>query len=204
MPTPILFACHPDDVSSGRAGVVATAWCHPSEGAGSLAADASEWLAAARKGDATLRRVIRQRVNRTQVTAVLIGEDTWSQRWVRYEIVRTVEAGHGLLAVSLGGIPDRDGRPGAAGQNPLDRFYFRLDYDEQTLGLWEWHDGSRRWDACEELGPLPLARVPYPVERSEGLLSSIFHSYDWIEDRGPANLPHWVALAARNARRSAV
>jgi hypothetical protein len=56
--------------------------------------------------DDEIKQAIRDGVDQTSVTCVLIGAHTWKDRWVRYEIARSVERGNGLLAVRIDGIAD--------------------------------------------------------------------------------------------------
>jgi hypothetical protein len=46
--------------------------------------------------DDEIKRAIREGVDQTSVTCVLIGAHTWESRWVRYEIACSVERGNGL------------------------------------------------------------------------------------------------------------
>ena len=67
-----------------------------------------------------VKRAIRAGVDQATVTCVLIGAHTWQDRWVRYEIARSVERGNGLFAVRISGIADPSThQKTAAGWNPL-------------------------------------------------------------------------------------
>jgi hypothetical protein len=63
--------------------------------------DASIWEEAKRKGDDAIRRLIDNGLKNTSVTAVLIGEETASRRWVNYEIEKSIKRGNGLLGVRI-------------------------------------------------------------------------------------------------------
>jgi len=80
--------------------------------------DASIWEEAKRKGDAEIRRLIDSSLNGTSVTAVLIGAETASSRWVNYEIERSIMRGNGLLGVRIHRIKDQDGRRSKPGSVP--------------------------------------------------------------------------------------
>jgi hypothetical protein len=80
--------------------------------------DASIWEEAKRKGDAEIRRLIDTSLVGTSVTAVLIGADTASSRWVTYEIEKSVKRGNGLLGVRVHRMKDQDGRRNKRGAVP--------------------------------------------------------------------------------------
>ena len=66
-------------------------------------------------GEAEIMRAIRDGVDQTRVTCVLVGAHTWQDRWVRYEIARSLERGDVLLR-----RPDqRDCRPENTANNCL-------------------------------------------------------------------------------------
>jgi len=68
--------------------------------------DHSEYLEAERKGDAALKRLIDQKIERTTVTVVLIGHRTAYRSWVRYEIDKSIERGNGLLGIYIHRLRD--------------------------------------------------------------------------------------------------
>ncbi len=67
--------------------------------------DSSLWERRKLEGPEAIKRLIREGVDYTSVVAVLVGFNTWSRRWVRYEIARSVIDGKGLLAIHINGIP---------------------------------------------------------------------------------------------------
>ncbi|MFG2904943.1 TIR domain-containing protein [Kitasatospora sp. NPDC048286] len=81
--------------------------------------DASLWEDAKLVGDAALRRLMDDGLMRTSVTAVLIGAETASRRWVRYEIDKSIERGNGLFGIYIHNIKDRFGSTDRLGLNPL-------------------------------------------------------------------------------------
>jgi hypothetical protein len=63
--------------------------------------DSSVFEANKRESDDALKRFLREGLNNTSVTCVLVGAETVLRRWVRYEIFRSFMCGNGLLAVRL-------------------------------------------------------------------------------------------------------
>jgi hypothetical protein len=101
--------------------------------------DASLWEEAQNKGDAAIRRLIDTGLSGTSVTAVLIGSNTASRRWVDYEISESVERGNGLLGVRIHNVKDQYGRKSNRGEVPKLLFNGRYpvrDWDASGFGRW--------------------------------------------------------------------
>ena len=105
-----------------RASVVRKSWLtQDREDAGFW--DASLWEEAKRRGDDAIRRMIDNALLGTSVTAVLIGTETYSRKWVKYEIEKSYEKGNGLLGLYIHGIKDQNGYTDRKGPNPFDSLY---------------------------------------------------------------------------------
>ncbi len=63
--------------------------------------DHSEYEEAKRKGDEEIKRLIRDKLNNTTVTVVLIGTETASRPYVKYEIEQSIQRNNGLLGVYI-------------------------------------------------------------------------------------------------------
>ena len=104
--------------------------------------DASLWEEAKRKGRREIERLIDNGLRGTSVTVVLIGTETASRPWIKYEIERSIEKGNGLLGVRIHGIKDQTGRRSARGPTPValtDGGFRIYDWDRNNLGQWvEW------------------------------------------------------------------
>ncbi len=101
--------------------------------------DASLWEATKRKGDAAVRRLIEDGLKGTSVTVVLIGAQTSSRRWVKYEIERSIRRGNGLLGVRIHKIRDEQRKTSQRGEAPQSLVTYGAkvyDYDRQLLGGW--------------------------------------------------------------------
>ena len=114
------FSFYYDDIM--RVNVVRKAYVfkHPSlEGQPSYR-DSSLWEARKLNNDDAIKNLIRAGVRYTSVVCVLVGVDTYSRRWCKYEIARAVIDGRGLLAVHLNSIPHHKTKtPHTRGHNPL-------------------------------------------------------------------------------------
>jgi len=80
--------------------------------------DASLWEEAKKKGDAAIKKLIDEGLKGTTVTAVLIGSQTASRKYVGYEIDQSIARGNGLLGIYVHNIQDQNQRTSAMGQPP--------------------------------------------------------------------------------------
>src|SRR5258708_23187661 len=98
------FAFHFDDIM--RVNNVRNAWkiTHPDGALNRSFYDSSLWENKRLEGDDALKKLIRDGVGYTSAVCVLVGTETWSRRWVKYEIARSVVDDRGLLAVHINGL----------------------------------------------------------------------------------------------------
>jgi hypothetical protein len=81
--------------------------------------DASLWEEAQTEGDDAIKKLIDGALAKSTVTAVLIGANTASRKWVRYEINQSIRRGKGLFGVHIYRIKDQNGNESTQGANPL-------------------------------------------------------------------------------------
>lgn len=122
-----------------RANVVRNCWVTQGrESAGFF--DASLWEEAKTKGDAAIKALIDKALQNTSVTVVLIGKETASRSYVKYEIEQSIARGNGLLGVRIEKIADKDGSVDESGSNPLpagyDVYLWNKDEGSKNLGTW--------------------------------------------------------------------
>lgn len=103
--------------------------------------DASLWEAT-KPSDSAIRALIGRALDRTTVTAVLIGSSTASRRWVQYEIEQSLSRGNGLLGIYIHNIRGFNGMTDIRGQNPLPSWAPTYDwvYDNGYDNLGRWVD----------------------------------------------------------------
>ncbi len=80
--------------------------------------DASLWEKARAQGDRAVRQLIDQGLQGTSVTVVLIGAETATRRYVKYEIEKSIERGNGLLGIYIDQIRDENGNTSHRGAQP--------------------------------------------------------------------------------------
>jgi hypothetical protein len=86
--------------------------------------DAADWESIRRGSDQAVENWIDRQMKGTSVTVVLIGENTHSRRWVRYEIARSIDERKGLLGIRIHKLKNHSKETARFGQNPFDRFEF--------------------------------------------------------------------------------
>lgn len=117
--------------------------------------DASLWEEAKKKGDDAIRRLINQGLDGTTVTAVLIGAETASRRWVKYEIQRSIDRGNGILGVRIHMLKDKDGNTDRAGEVPKlvsDNGYPVYSWNRDEFGKWVERAAVRAGHTCLKHG----------------------------------------------------
>lgn len=106
--------------------------------------DASIWEEAKTKGEDAVKNLINSALAGTTVTAVLIGSETSSRKWIKYEIDQSVARGNGLLGIYIHNIEDSQGNKGSKGSNPLPSGYSTYDWinDDGYKNLGTWVDNA--------------------------------------------------------------
>lgn len=101
--------------------------------------DASLWEAT-KPNAAAIERLIGRALSNTTVTAVLIGSQTASRRWVNYEIRESLARGNGLFGIYIHNIPGFNRLPDTRGTNPLPHSVPTYDWVRDNgyanLGIW--------------------------------------------------------------------
>ncbi len=162
--------------------------------------DSSVFEASKRESETSLKNFLRDGLNNTSVTCVLAGANTWSRRWVRYEIARSIIKGNGLLAVYIHGLKDRDGNVTTKGADPLAQM--GLYKTDNGIFLAEWKD--QKWVNYADYTlaiPEKDLWVPTPTSSSVQQLSSHCMSYDFCAQDGRKNIGGWIETAAGLAGR---
>tara|TARA_R110002072_G_scaffold211424_1_gene368950 strand:+ start:4189 stop:4806 length:618 start_codon:yes stop_codon:yes gene_type:complete len=163
--------------------------------------DGSLWESSQRKGDESLKSLIREGMKNTSVTCVLSGSQTYSRRWVRYEIARSLVKGNGLLTVNIHKMANQQGYASAQGPNPLSCMgVYRTDDGRFLIAAL---DGNNRWVSYGDYTQaieLPAGWAK-PTSRDVIPLSRYGQTYDYIDQAGRNNFSDWIALAASQVGR---
>ena len=187
----VFFSFHYQDVIDFRANVVRNHWLTKPDREDAGFFDASIWENAKRTSPLAVKRLINKEVQNTSVTVVLIGSKTYVRRWVRYEIIKSMEKGNTILGVHVNGIKGKNGREKALGPNPFN--YLGYKYSDDGKKLYPYEYKNRKW---VQYGDHDSYTLKTAVSQSEGgkfyKLSSNRPVYDWIEDDGYKNFSTWV------------
>ena len=106
--------------------------------------DSASWEEVKKKGDEAIKRWIRQQLEGTSVTVVLIGPETAGREYVQYEIQQSWERKNGLIGIYIHRMKDKDGNAESAGADPFVAMGYRniktydwvTDSGYENLGVW--------------------------------------------------------------------
>uniref|UniRef100_A0A7C4JQB3 TIR-like domain-containing protein n=1 Tax=Thermodesulfobacterium geofontis TaxID=1295609 RepID=A0A7C4JQB3_9BACT len=124
-----------------RVNVVRNSWVPKGNYINAGFIDAAEFEKIKRQGDQAIKRWIDEQLEGTSVTVVLIGAETYSRLWVRYEIIKSFDRGNGLLGVYIHNIEDSRGNKDIKGENPFE--YVGVFIDKEGGAFYCERDGSK-------------------------------------------------------------
>jgi hypothetical protein len=185
----VYFAFHYQDVIDFRANVVRK---HDFTKSGEVAGyyDHSIWEKSKKEGTLALKRMINSELKGSTVTAVLIGSETYARRWVRYEIMKSVEKGSLVLGVHINSIGDKNKLTKRQGPNPFAYQGLQISSDGMKGRPTEW-DGQK-WIYDSDFEVINLTQQPLANRDKNLQLLHWFRTYDWIGDRGYDNFATWI------------
>ena len=132
----VFFSFKYKDVS--KAMIVRNSWVtQGTQAAGFI--DAANFEKVKRKGDAAIKNWINNQLTGTSVTVVLVGGETCSSRWVKYEIEKSIEIGNGLLGIDVSKIKDLRGNTSdRCGEIPNGYKFYLWNNDDgfENMGAW--------------------------------------------------------------------
>lgn len=83
----------------------------------------NKWEEVKRGGDAAIRRWIDEQLTGRSCTIVLVGAETASRRWVKYEMEKSWNDGNkGIFGIRIHRLLDQSQQATTAGANPFDQF----------------------------------------------------------------------------------
>jgi hypothetical protein len=174
--------------------------------------DSSLWESSQRENEESLKDLIRNGVSGTSAVCVLIGTETWTRRWVKYEIARALIDNRGLLAVHLNKLPKGHHRVTDEYEvNPLlfmgitkcvnGKFYI-CELKSRVVSILpyqiDWY-----WEFYADYTyPITVPRyMPEPQLGRPISLAEYSPVYCFIADRGSVFLGSWLDYAAKRAGR---
>jgi len=203
----VFFSFAYDDVKNFKVNVVRHSWLlnHSEE----TFTDGSIWEKEKTKGATTIMHLIDRGMNKTSVTAVLIGEETANRRWVNYEIVKSFVKGNGILGININRIRGKHQAISARGLNPLDRLAFQVSENGKIIRFYELI--NRKWVVYSDLPKINNKKsntlyfednIWYENEFGKAFrFSEKFETYCWVMNNGHKNFSSWIEEAANEAGR---
>ena len=188
----VYFAFHYQDVIDFRANVVRKHNFLGVESAGYY--DHSIWEEAKQFSPLALKRLINSELQNTSVTTVFIGSSKWARRWVRYEIMRSIERGNRVLGIHINSIKRKNQMTKVSGPNPFDNLGLEISAGRHQRP-------SRRNGAVTNgytISDLPTHLTLISSHGiSGGSISPAFQiGYrlsEWVGNRGYDNFSTWIS-----------
>lgn len=187
----VFFSFHCEDVRSFRANVVRNHDRFKESGEAGFF-DWSIWEDAKLHGDNSVKRLVDESLERTSVTCVLIGTETWKRRWVRYEILKSYERGNKLIGIHINDVRDKERNVRPAGSNPFEYLGFTISPSGKTLTFHE-HDG-KKWEIYQDLPRLNGQNFPAKHCDKGFVLSDWVPVYNWTKDDGYNHFSSWIEI----------
>ena len=186
----VFFSFHYQDVIDFRANVVRNHWMTKPNRESAGFFDASIWESAKKTSDLALKRLINKGLTNTSKTSVLIGEDTYSRRWVRYEIFRSVFNGNDIIGVHINKIKCKKGYTKLYGPNPFE--YLALQFSDDG-----WYAQPREfktiWKNSRDYDRYKLnTRISEKYRGKSIKLTHWYSTYKWNKDDGYKNFSSWI------------
>lgn len=194
----VYFSFHYQDVIDFRANVVRNSGKFRKSG--DVFRDSSIWEEAKEKQIIKIKSLINTELKGSSVTCILIGSETYSRRWVRYEIMKSFEMKKGQVGVGINWIKDKYSKTKFwRGGNPFNYLSLKVKADGKFIDLFEYKE--EHWITFKDL---PKIRNSHFKERDFGkkfTLSEFYnrYSYDW--NNGKENFQNWIEEAAKNMNR---
>jgi len=162
--------------------------------------DSSVFEASKRESDDSLKTFLRNGMKNTSVTCVLAGSNTASRRWVRYEIVRAILKGNGLLTVDIHGVKNKDQQTSTKGLDPLSQ----VGVYKTDAGIYFAEIKDSQWvKYADYISAIPAADLWFEAPTSNTVVPFATHClhYDFAAQNGRQNIAGWIETAAGMAGR---
>lgn len=184
----VFFSFHYQDVIDFRANVVRNHYVMQKDDASYF--DASIWEDSKKHGDVALKRLINSGLDRTTVTAVLIGTETFDRRWVRYEMMKSLACGNKIIGVHINRIAGLNSQIKPPGLNPFDYLGLIVSNDGSMATPIEYR--NNQWINYQDIDKFSIPIRPLSERGNKYKLSQWLKVYDWVTDNGFSNFGNWI------------
>jgi hypothetical protein len=196
MPRSVYFSFHYQDVIDFRANVVRNSGKFQFRQKGAEFRDSSIWEEAEEKKVKNIKRLIEDELKGSSVNCVLIGSDTYSRRFVRYEVMKSFEAKKGQIGVGINWIKDKNGNTKFwPGENPFNYLGMKVSKDGRTIDLFEKRDSS--WITFKDLPSIKNCHFKENNFGKKFKLYDFYNTYSYVWDNGKKNFLNWIEEAAK-------
>ncbi len=186
----VFFSFHYEDVIDFRANVVRLHNITKNDHGGYF--DGSIWENAKTKGVSAVKELIDEGLKNTTVTVVLIGSETYSRRWVRYEIMKSMYKGNKIIGIHINNIAGKDQKTKKLGPNPFSYLGYKFSNDGTNLYLFEAEQGQ--WVKYKDYDTYNPKNIASEEKRGKFYnLNEIATVYDWINDDGFNKFSNWIS-----------
>jgi MTH538 TIR-like domain (DUF1863). len=87
---------------------------------GNKPATDNDWETITSRGDEAIKKWIKDQMQYRSCTVVLVGNKTANRKWINYEIVRSWDAGMGVVGIYIHGLKNSQELISEKGDNPFD------------------------------------------------------------------------------------
>lgn len=98
---------------------------------GNRPASDNDWEKITSGRDPAIMKWIADQMKGRSCTVVLVGQNTANRKWINYEIVKSWDAGMGVVGIRIHGLKNTDGYIAEMGNNPFD--YITFGETDKTL-----------------------------------------------------------------------
>ena len=117
--------------------------------------DAASWEKIKKRGDTAIEKWIKDQLDGTSVTVVLIGAKTNTRKYVKYELEQSWKKGNGILGIYIHKLKDVNGYTDVKGSNTFGTFIKNGDdklFFHERFKTYDWKDdgGYKNFDRWVE------------------------------------------------------
>ena len=152
---------------------------------------------AKKDGDLVVKKLIDNGLVGSSVLCVLIGKETFTRRWVGYEIFKGIEYGMGVFGIRIHQLKDPKQGTDTQGSSPFECLGYGTT-DGKLNPMIHYQSG---WKDAPYLSPISKTAAPYLSSVDKPVLSRLFSVHDWVTGDGYNNFGKWVEAAAKQAGR---
>lgn len=87
---------------------------------GNKPAPDNDWETIVNAGEAEIKKWIAEQMKGRSCTIILVGNQTANRKWINHEIVKSWDAGMGVVGICIHGLQNKDQKISEKGENPFD------------------------------------------------------------------------------------